>query len=113
MTCGVSRFDLGLQLQRDARHLFVGGVASAAPLGFLGGVAFEVDERDQAVAAGLRAACGRHSSSQRLLLLTGINSAGCSLLCLWNLHWTHLDPASVLCLPSCHSASGAGDIWRF
>lgn len=56
-TCGVSRFDLSLQLQRDARHLFVGGVASAPPLGFLRGVTFKVDKCHQAVAAGLGTSC--------------------------------------------------------
>lgn len=60
LTCGVSRFDLSLQLHRDARHLFVGGVASATPLGFLRGVTFEVDKCHQTVAAGLSTSCRRH-----------------------------------------------------
>lgn len=58
LTGGVPGLDLGLQLQRDVRHLLVGGVASAAPLRFLGGVALEVNKCHQTVAAGLTASCG-------------------------------------------------------
>lgn len=117
VTCGVSGFDLSLQLQRDARHLLVGGVASASPLGLLGGVAFEVDKGHQAVAAGLSAACGGHRTR---LLVKGSRasflSSGITLLLFshqFNLHQTHLDRASVLCLLSSRSTWGAGDIWRF
>ena len=62
LTCGVPGLDLGLQLQGDAGHLLVGGVAGATPFGLLGRVALEVDEGNQTVAAGLPAACRGQSS---------------------------------------------------
>lgn len=108
VTCGVSRFDLSLQLQRDARHLFVGGVASAPPLGFLRGVTFKVDKCHQAVAAGLGTSCGRQKP-----LINRFRGSEASIPSPSNPCYTHLDRVSVLCLPSCHSAWGAGDIWHF
>ena len=62
-TCGVSRFDLGLQLQSNASYLFVGRVASTSSFGFLRGVTLEVDKRHEAVAAGLPPSC-EHMRSQ-------------------------------------------------
>lgn len=58
LTSRVPRFDLGLQFQRDVRHLFVGRVASASPFRFFGGVTLEVNKCHQTVAAGLTASCG-------------------------------------------------------
>lgn len=58
-TCGLLRLDLGLELQRDARHLLAGGVARPPALPFLGRVALEVDEGNLAVGAGCRTACMR------------------------------------------------------
>lgn len=49
-------------------------------------------------------------------ILFKINFVLCLCSCVMYLNWmteTHLVQVSVLCPPSCRSASGAGDIWRF
>lgn len=61
LTSRVPGFDLGFQLQRDVRHLFVGRVASASPFRFFRGVTLEVNKCHQTVAAGLTASCGWHN----------------------------------------------------
>lgn len=62
-TCDLLRLDLRFKLQRDARHLLVGGVASPAALPLLGRVALEVDEGDLAVGARCRTACAQGDKS--------------------------------------------------
>lgn len=52
----VPRFDLGLQLQSNARHLFICRVSSSTTtFGLLRGVTLQVNKRDQAVVARLTA----------------------------------------------------------